>query len=711
MLNWLRSFLENVISNHQEKLYVKSPEIMEGILYFMASELSAQEAIDAANLKISIFQRLSNADKRNMFPAYYLDLEQIITEIDPNNRFTQHSLRIHIQKQFPDIQELEGCFVLFIPLAEQELSLAKEFLTLVLCRGANNFRTYSNDHLTDTKKWLDQFPTIATLPIPFHPTTPIPQNNSAWLDLFKSISQELYQHLAINFGKRHATRAFEYAYNTSKGKYQALESFAHVIELIPTTLMNEDKMNALSHQQINSLRHHQIEDLRETNYQLCQQNEELETSNQLLIASQRKTAHTLQQFEKTMQSLEEGIINVDLEGKILIVNEKVCDIWGYTDEELIGKGVEYLFPQKYANQGNKSWRNYLSKYKKNVLKRQIHLEGQDKNGRLFPLELSINEISSSQETCFTILLRDVTEELKREERLKQLNLKLLGQNLELMTKEQELGTINAELTDKNDQLEDTFLALSERNFELDQFVYRVSHDMRSPLSSLMGLINLIRLEKTPSQDSEYINMLEDQVHKLDTFLTSMLNFSKASRGQVQQESINFAQLIDDCLAEFEGHPYYYQLMVNVNIEGEDLLFYNDLTRMKIIVRNILSNAFEYLNPRAEMPYLHVYVKVSATKCRILFDDNGIGIHQKYLDKVFDMFYRATELSKGSGLGLYIVKQATHKLNGALHLESQERQGTKLEITIPNVANPTTLNTPIEAIEFSSNQLNDQRNIA
>ncbi|MGB0523625.1 MAG: sensor histidine kinase, partial [Flammeovirgaceae bacterium] len=220
---------------------------------------------------------------------------------------------------------------------------------------------------------------------------------------------------------------------------------------------------------------------------------------------------------------------------------------------------------------------------------------------------------------------------------------------------------------------------------LDQFVYRVSHDMRSPLSSLMGLINLIRIEKTPSQDSEYINMLEDQVHKLDTFLNSMLNFSKASRGQSQHELIRFDEVIDDCLAEFEGHPNYYQLMVNVNIEGDQYAFANDLTRLKIIIRNLLSNAFEYLNPSTEMPFLYIYVKIEPDTCRLMFDDNGIGIAYECLDKVFNMFYRASELSNGSGLGLYIVQQAIQKLNGVIQLESSEKVGTKIKIELPNLA--------------------------
>jgi len=180
-----------------------------------------------------------------------------------------------------------------------------------------------------------------------------------------------------------------------------------------------------------------------------------------------------------------------------------------------------------------------------------------------------------------------------------------------------------------------------------------------------------------------------------------MHFSKASRGQAQQEKVSFAQVIDDCLVEFEGHPNYYQLMLNVNIEGDDMRFENDLTRLKIILRNIISNAFEYMNTHAEMPYLHIDVKVTERQCKILFDDNGIGIHKDCLDKVFDMFYRACEISKGSGLGLYIVKQAIEKLHGSIQIASQEQKGTQVTVVLPNLAIQKSENQEVDQVNFPS----------
>lgn len=703
MLNWLRSFLRNIISNHQDSLHLNTQENMSGVLYFISSELSLKETIEAANVKIHLFQNLPAHKQQNKFPAYYLDLEQILIDIDTNNRFSKTSLRAHIRHHFPTVNEMEGCHIIFAPNYIQEVLLAKHFLIKTLQKGADSYRYGQDELLVATKEWLKTVPDAPQPTIPFHPDYDLPQKPNEWLTLLKSISRACFEQMINTFGKRHTVTAFEHGFKSTHDNYAALEAFPAVVKLMPAELMDEEKINALSKQQINNLLMHQLDELKELNNRLVAKNEELESVHQLLIASQRKTENTLHRLEDIVQSVEEGIVTIDASGKITMANNKVLEIWDYEIEDIIGQNIEILLPTRYTEKSEREWKNYLTNYKESLLKRNIRIEGQDKNGRLFPLEFSINEISSDNESYFTILLRDVTEELKREERLKQLNLKLLGQNLELMTKEQEVGAINTKLVQKNEQLEDTFLALSERNFELDQFVYRVSHDMRSPLSSLMGLINLIRIEKTPTQDSEYINMLEFQVHKLDTFLNSMLNFSKASRGQSQQEDISFDQLIDDCLAEFEGHPNYYRLMVNVNIENDGYNFINDYTRLKIIIRNLLSNAFEYLNPTSETPFLYIYVKIDESNCHIMFDDNGIGISKECMPKVFDMFYRATELSKGSGLGLYIVQQAIQKLQGEIDINSKEKRGTQIQIDIPNLTN-----SQLEDIEHRAEQQENGR---
>jgi signal transduction histidine kinase len=112
-------------------------------------------------------------------------------------------------------------------------------------------------------------------------------------------------------------------------------------------------------------------------------------------------------------------------------------------------------------------------------------------------------------------------------------------------------------------------------------------------------------------------------------------------------------------------------------------FKTDPIRIRTILRNVLSNSFKYFNPVVAEPCVDLNICVTATHCDIRVTDNGIGINPTLKSRVFDMFFRATERSTGTGLGLYIVKSMVEKLNGKVTLESNPNEGTTLQITIPN----------------------------
>jgi signal transduction histidine kinase len=117
---------------------------------------------------------------------------------------------------------------------------------------------------------------------------------------------------------------------------------------------------------------------------------------------------------------------------------------------------------------------------------------------------------------------------------------------------------------------------------------------------------------------------------------------------------------------------------------ETFPLFSDAIRLSIIFNNLISNSIKYRHPRKEKSFFSVSIKVYSEKAVITVEDNGIGIGEKYLDKIFNMFFRATEKSEGSGLGLYIVKEALDKLKGCIKVESIINNGTKFIIEIPNL---------------------------
>lgn len=232
------------------------------------------------------------------------------------------------------------------------------------------------------------------------------------------------------------------------------------------------------------------------------------------------------------------------------------------------------------------------------------------------------------------------------------------------------------IIDKNSELK-------KANKELDRFVYNTSHDLRAPLKSILGLTDLIK-EEMVNEDvdqKERMDMIKNSVLKLDDFIEDVLIYSKNTRLEIEHEDIIFNELIEEIR---ESHKYMenaddVDLIHNVN---QNLVFKSDKFRIKTILNNLVSNAIKYQRKSEERSYVKVTIEIMDSKCFITVQDNGIGIPKEKKERVFEMFYRATIKSTGSGLGLYIVKDMVEKLMGKIEVESNYGIGTKFHIEIP-----------------------------
>ena len=286
------------------------------------------------------------------------------------------------------------------------------------------------------------------------------------------------------------------------------------------------------------------------------------------------------------------------------------------------------------------------------------------------IETTYNPIfdKKNRVTGVAVFVRDITERKKSMEKLKVLNDGLVSQNWKLAAQDEELKA--------------TLEELSERNFELDQLMYKTSHDLRSPLSSILGLVNLANLDPSKENHIVYLNKIEGRIKKLDEFIRSMLNYARVNRSDVFNERINLKETIDSCVQELEYLDNFSAVNTTVEVQNANIPFRTDPLRLRIVVGNLISNAYKYYNPSAKS-YLKIQAVISPMVVEIELHDNGIGIKKEYVDKVFDMFYRATEKSQGSGLGMYIVKQAVDKLKGSIKVKSTFGKGTTIKILLPN----------------------------
>lgn len=221
------------------------------------------------------------------------------------------------------------------------------------------------------------------------------------------------------------------------------------------------------------------------------------------------------------------------------------------------------------------------------------------------------------------------------------------------------------------------------NAELDRFVYSASHDLRAPIASLLGLIEVARLEKDMTNMSQLLDLQQKSLLRLDRFIKDIVDHSRNTRLAVEPELINFESMVNATLEHLQFMDNVTRIRRNICVKQEGD-FYTAPTRLDIILNNLISNAVKYADVRKEDPFIEVNITANATQAIIRVRDNGEGIPKESLSKIFDMFFRASGKGSGSGLGLYIVKEAVQKIGGSIHVQSELYKETEFIVQIPNL---------------------------
>ena len=228
--------------------------------------------------------------------------------------------------------------------------------------------------------------------------------------------------------------------------------------------------------------------------------------------------------------------------------------------------------------------------------------------------------------------------------------------------------------------------LIQRNFELDSFVYRASHDLKAPLNSIMGLIEILRMETEEASILSYLTLMDRSVTKLDSFIRDLTDFSRNERMEVITTEINFEEVVNECIDNLSFMKNAARIKISTRI-SHTAPFYSDRVRIHIILNNLISNAVKYQDLNKENPYANIIIDCTEDEATIIIEDNGMGISQEHHEKIFNMFYRASFQAFGTGLGMYIVKNAVQKVKGKISLESELDKGTTFTVVIPNSVVP------------------------
>ena len=225
--------------------------------------------------------------------------------------------------------------------------------------------------------------------------------------------------------------------------------------------------------------------------------------------------------------------------------------------------------------------------------------------------------------------------------------------------------------------------LQKINGELDQFVYSVSHDLRSPLLSIKGLLSLLDISlKNEVLVKQYVGLIGTSVNRLDETIIEILDYSKNSRTELVLDEIDLYVLISEIYEDLL-HVSEIEIDFKIDFEGSHAILL-DKFRIATVLKNFISNAIKYRNRNISNPFVHVHVNNSDEGVEITITDNGEGISPENQEKVFDMFFRASSSSFGTGIGLYICKEISTKIGGNINLTSELGVGTTIRLFLPKL---------------------------
>jgi PAS domain S-box-containing protein len=388
------------------------------------------------------------------------------------------------------------------------------------------------------------------------------------------------------------------------------------------------------------------------------------------ITELKNAEKDLRQSEKKYRQIvemsQEGIWLIDENQKTTFVNKKMGQILGYTSNEMMGKEVQYfmddegkkiaseLIQKKTKSQTNQRQYKYIAKSGKEIWANVVENPFVDQIG--------------SYKGRMT-MVTDITERKINNEKLEQLNEELAFQNDEKENRAAELFTTNTELV--------------KTNRELDRFVYSVSHDLRSPLTSILGLVSFIEQESQESETLEHIKMIRNSVNRLDEFIKNILSYSRNNRTGLDIVQIPLEKTVTEIVEALRSIKEAENILFEVDIKEKEP-FFSDRLRVNTLLENLISNAVKYHKPDQSNRYIKVTGKTDSNKLFLSITDNGIGIAAEHHDKIFDMFYRISGNKNGSGIGLYIVKDTVLILQGSIQVYSEVGKGTTFNITLKNL---------------------------
>jgi PAS domain S-box-containing protein len=374
--------------------------------------------------------------------------------------------------------------------------------------------------------------------------------------------------------------------------------------------------------------------------------------------SEKKKAE--EKFKALLDSAPDAMVVVNSRGEIVLINIQTEKIFGYRRDELLGQKVEVLIPERYSNNHVRHRENFFVTARTRNMGAGLQLFGKKKDGAEFPVEISLSPLQTAEGLLVSAAIRDITEKKQMEDQIREANVNL----------EKKVLQRTAELENKNK--------------ELEQFAYVTSHDLREPLTTTSGFIELFRKKYKGKLDEDADKMLDYLLQaneRMKVLIKDLLDYSRIGR-KTELKLVDCNTILKDVTADLGNAIQNVKAIVNI----ERLPVINGYpTELKLLFQNLISNSIKFRKPK-ETPVVTVRAERKNASWQFCVEDNGIGIDEKHRERIFVIFQRLHPRSEyeGSGIGLAHCKKIVELHGGKIWVESVYGKGASFYFTVEDM---------------------------
>lgn len=638
---------------------INSENVATRLLVFLERALPSKSHNNTTAKALREFKKADWTEKPKYLPGLYLAFEHQLIATNSEASLDKKAFRLDILNAFPELNELPEMQPIFASPAIQEHLLCTIFLNEVLAQKMATLGTKSVT-IEQMEEWLNK------------PLESDDDNNERSL---VGYSKNIAAQCLLKIGDQLTHQLFIEAYNNVAKQYSLLDCFPSILLLMPTQCLDAPKIALLNKRQMEKFLFEKIQELESLNARLEEKNTELLRTQQSLAESQNETNLSHSKFETILQTVQEGIIVANSRGIITLVNPQIERIFGFEASEMVGQDLKMIMPEAYREYHTEGMSRYMKTRESHILNTLVVIDGQHKDGRIIPLEINISEMILNGETLFTAAIRDITKRVAIEKELL-----ASKEELEARVKRRTIA-----LEEAQTELQKSNKELERSNLELEQFAYIVSHDLQAPLRMIGNYTQLLSRRYSEQLDADardFIGFSVDGVKQMSSLINDLLAYSRAgnSRDPLDWISLNDVTF----LVENNLKGFIEETGTTLSFRGAS---WPEILAIRVLMlqlfQNLIENAVKFAAPNRP-PYVQVGFQEHDTEWLFYVKDNGIGIPESKLEKVFIIFQRLETDTprKGTGIGLAVCKRIVERHNGRIWVESTLGEGSTFFFTIP-----------------------------